>query len=109
MKQSICILGKKFFSTIMAALVLGTPSAALAGTDLWNGGGGDDIFWRTAANWQAATIPVAGDNLIFTNTVSLATSNNFTAGTSFNSITFAAPAGAFVLSGRNIVLTGGIT
>src|SRR5438874_1473963 len=83
--------------------------AVHAGTDNWTGGGGDDIFWHTSANWLSGTVPIAGDDLIFSNTVSLAPSNNFTAGTSFHSITFATPAGAFTLNGRSVTLTGGIT
>ncbi|HXE42783.1 MAG TPA: hypothetical protein VN516_07135, partial [Candidatus Baltobacteraceae bacterium] len=94
-----------FIPTIITAFCLGAPSAALAGTDIWTGGGGDDIFWRTADNWLAGTIPLAGDNLVFSNTASLVSSNNFTTGTFFGSITFATPAGAFVLKGHSVATT----
>lgn len=92
----------------MVCCLAGGP-AARAGTDVWNGGGGTDPFWHTGANWVSGAFPAIGDNLIFSNTVSLAPSNNYTAGTSFNSINFATPAGAFTLNGRSVTLTGGIT
>src|SRR6185369_13834619 len=111
MKTPFRFPGKVSFLRSILALILclGASQAVKAGTDIWTGGDGDDIYWHTAANWLGGTFPAIGDDLVFSNTVSLAPSNNFTAGTSFNSITFATPAGAFVLNGRSVTLAGGIT
>ena len=53
--------------------------------------------------------PSANDSLFFTRTTRLNNTNNFTAGTTFNGITFNSPSGAFVLRGNPITLGGGIT
>src|SRR5262245_31161298 len=100
-KSAICARG-----AILALLVLGGLFASLsadAATRVWNGGGGADTNWTTAANW-GGTAPVAGDVLQFAGTTSLTTTNNFAANTSFASITFNAGAGAFVLNGNAVSL-----
>jgi T5SS/PEP-CTERM-associated repeat protein len=42
------------------------PTAALADTHTWDGGGGSGNF-QTAANWDPNAVPVAGDNVIINN------------------------------------------
>lgn len=75
-------------------------------TRTWTGLGGD-ANWTTAGNWDV--LPVAGDDLIFAGVTQLTNNNDFAAATSFASITFAGGAGAFVLNGNQITLTGNIT
>jgi hypothetical protein len=77
-------------------------------TRTWDGGGGADNNWMTAANWANNVVPVAGDSLVFTGAAPTSTNNNFSAGTIFDSITFAA--GSFTLSGNSVKLTpaGGV-
>jgi C1A family cysteine protease/subtilisin-like proprotein convertase family protein len=73
----------------------------------WDGGGADNN-WTTAANWSDNVAPVAGDQLVFGGATRTSPYNNFTAGTTFDSITFAS--GGFTLSGNSVKLTpaGGI-
>lgn len=73
---------------------------------VWTGGGGDNN-WQTAANWDVP--PAAGYALTFAGSTRTSPNNDFTAGTSFDSIAFAANAAPFTLGGNAIALTGGIT
>jgi fibronectin-binding autotransporter adhesin len=97
------------FICLRTALILSavfiTP-AALAGTATWNGGGQDNL-WQNPGNW-GGTPPSAGDALIFQGTVRLNNTNNFSASTPFNGITFASPSAAFNLFGNPISLTSDI-
>ena len=77
-------------------------------TKTWNGGGGDDN-WSTALNWVGGVAPVAGDSLIFAATTRTTPNNDYTATTSFGSITFDPTAGAFTLGGNQITLAGDLT
>lgn len=76
-------------------------------TRVWVGGGTDNN-WTTGANWNLNVTPIAGDDLQFDGTARLNSNNDLPNGTSIASITFNAGAGAFVLSGNRIVLTGSI-
>ncbi len=78
-----------------------------AATDTWTGGGGASTGWSNAANWGGSA-PLAGDDLVFAGTASLASVNDFAAGTTFSSMTFSAGAGAFSISGNAITLNGGL-
>jgi len=80
--------------------------SASAANDTWVGAGADPN-WLTPANWSS--LPVAGDSLFFTGTTKLVNSNNFAGGTTFSSLTFATPAGAFSLGGNFISLSGNLT
>jgi autotransporter-associated beta strand protein len=73
---------------------------------VWDGGGGDN-HWSTPLNWGADVAPVAGDDLCFAGIVQTSTQNDFTAGTSFKSIEFAAS--NFSLSGNDLAITDDIT
>ena len=80
-------------------------------TRTWDGGGGDNN-WTTAANWVGDVAPVAGDDLVFTGSTRTTPYNDFTAGTTFNSISLIGANGAssnFSLSGNNFTLSGGTT
>ena len=89
------------------AALLAAQSAS-ATTIVWDGGGADANL-LTAINWSTDIAPVANDSLVFDGATRLAPSNNFTAGTVFNGLTFNAGAGAFTLSGNQIGLNGTIT
>lgn len=75
-------------------------------TDLWsynNGGGGGGKYTNWGPNGK---LPQAGDVFEFGGTVRLANTNDIT-GLSTSSITFMSGAGAFILGGNAITLTGG--
>lgn len=69
----------------------------------WTGGGANNN-WTTGGNWGGSA-PIAGDELIFAGSTRLTPNNDFAAGTSFASITFASGAGAFVLGGNLITIS----
>ena len=77
----------------------------LLATFTWDGGGTNNN-WITPANWVGDVAPSAGDDLVFEGTARTSTTNNFTAGTSFNSITFAA--NDFTLAGNSVTLADDI-
>lgn len=87
-------------------LAILSGGGAYAADSSWVGGAGPD--WSTAANWSDAAVPSATNRLVFTGTVDLSNTNNLTAGTQFDGITFAAGAGAFTLGGNGINLGGNI-
>jgi len=102
----------RLFPQIVLVLffIVTLPRLALAGTDIWSGGGGNnDLFWLSPVNWQAGTLPLPGDQLVFTNAVSLVNSNNYPVASIFGGITFATPSGGYVLNGHSITLTNSIT
>ncbi|MFZ4775835.1 MAG: autotransporter-associated beta strand repeat-containing protein [Terrimicrobiaceae bacterium] len=83
-----------------------TFSALANQTATWNGGGGSGS-WTTAANWNPATVPLAGTDLTFaggTQTV-VSTGGNQTTG----AITFASGASAFTINDNTIVLGGNLS
>src|SRR5690242_8913126 len=81
-------------------------SAANAATSTWSGNGAD-TRWTSGANWS--TPLSGGESLIFTGTKGLSNTNSFVSGTAFSGVTFSSPAGAFVLTGNAISLSGGVT
>jgi VCBS repeat-containing protein len=75
-------------SAFSAATVTATISvASLPDTRTWDGGGGADTRWTTAANWVGDFAPEPGDHLVF-NVAPGTTTNDFPAGTTFGSITY---------------------
>ncbi len=74
-------------------------------TAIWTGLG-TDTNWTTAANWMGNTPPNPGDDLNFptlTTSTPHVSVNNFTAGTSFDSITIGSQ--GYALSGSSVVLS----
>lgn len=107
-----------FGATIIGAILLfvvvaiiNAPGAAAA-TRTWDGGDADNNM-TTAANWSGDVAPVAADDLVFPMSVSDKTVvNDFTAGTSFNSITFNGTSSSSIgysISGNQIDIAGNIT
>ena len=78
----------------------------------WDGGHGSQNSWSTKQNWNRSgsnAVPASGDELHFLGPPRLLTnSNDITAATSFNSLTFDSGAGAFSLNGNSITLAGNI-
>jgi fibronectin-binding autotransporter adhesin len=104
--------------SFLVALALSICSFAVFGaqhtsaaTKTWTGGGSDTNM-NTAGNWSGGA-PSAGDDLIFPANISNRTIvNNYTAATSFNSITFSGAAtggSGYSISGNSITLVAGIT
>jgi autotransporter-associated beta strand protein len=91
-----------FFFYILSFIV---TSSSLGATRTWNGGGANNN-WSTPANW-GGTAPSAGDDLVFAGGTRTSPSNDYAAGTSFNSITFALGASAFTISGNDVTIAGG--
>ena len=96
-----------FFTSLICVVLLTfafVSATAFAATRTWDGGGGDNN-WNTVANWDGdLTVPVAGDALVFSGLLKLATNNNITAGTSFLSITISAT--GFTIGGAALYLMG---
>ncbi|MCR9292459.1 MAG: hypothetical protein NXI32_07060 [bacterium] len=74
----------------------------------WNGGAGaSDTRWRTGTNWDGGVAPRAGEPLFFPeNAIQLQTTNNFPAGTRFESIVIAGS--GYTLAGNRILLEAGL-
>lgn len=90
---------------LIALFLLALPS--LASTRTWTGTTSN--LWSVAANW-GGTAPVAGDDLVFpAGAANLATSNDFAAGTSFNSLTFSGAASYSIAGNALTVGAGGVT
>ncbi len=98
-----------FVGWLLVLVCLVMSSTLSAATVTWDGGAGTGT-WADGVNWDTNTVPVAGDDLVFAGSTQLSTTNNIaTVDISFNSITFAAAAGAFTLAGSRITLAGNIT
>ena len=96
------------FSQAVLALsaILGVTHFAAAATDTWTGFG-TDAYWSTAGNWTGVnTPPLAGDSLIFGPSSPTILTNDLTAGTAFNGLTFVGGAPGFNFNGNSILLSG---
>jgi autotransporter-associated beta strand protein len=82
--------------------VIGNPAFAANAT--WNGGAVPDGNWLTPGNWNGVA-PSTNDLLIFTGGTQTTTTNNYSAGTLFNNISFNSGAGAFTLNGNSTTLS----
>src|SRR5580765_5157913 len=88
-------------------LLLLQAQTVFSATRTWSGGA-TNSFWTTPANWTGGVAPSPGDDLVFPQSAAqLTTSNNFPAGTTFNSITCSG--GFYNFYGSNIVLHEGFT
>lgn len=81
----------------------------LSSVDVWTGGTSGN--WSVASNWQAGTVPVAGDALVFPSTATnFTTVDDLAGGTSFSSITIEAPGYSLAPASpatNTLTLTGG--
>lgn len=86
--------------TLLVCGLLAVSSSVMAATRTWTGT--TSAAWSLAANW-GGTAPVAGDDLVFPGGASNTTNtNDFAAGTNFNSITFTG--GPYTIGGNGIAL-----
>jgi fibronectin-binding autotransporter adhesin len=101
---------------LLSFLAVSASSQLTAATATWDGSfsinwNGDDTI--SDSNWAggAGTFgkPIAGDDLIFTGAIGTTNTNDLTAGTSIQSITFDSLASAFTIGGNQITLLGGLT
>src|SRR6516165_9858077 len=80
---------------------------SLPSTDIWSGAGGNNN-WSNPANWVGNIAPHAGDDLVFPGGAARTSpANDFSANTTFNSITIAGS--TYTLSGNAITLLAGLT
>ncbi len=77
---------------------------ALAANHIWNGGAAPDGHWTTPGNWNGVA-PAANDRLFFAGSTQTAATNDYTAGTLFNNLTFNSGASPFTLNGNSLVLS----
>lgn len=81
----------------------------------WSGAGSPNITWTNIHNWASNVAPVPGDDLQFTDgAMHPASSNNFPAGVTFNSIAFVhggsgSTGQRYDLRGSSIALNAGIS
>lgn len=73
---------------------------------IWTGLGGNNN-WSTAGNWDNNAVPIFPHALTFAGSTRLANNNDLSSIT-VSSFTFDSAAGAFVLNGNDITLSGGI-
>jgi autotransporter-associated beta strand protein len=86
--------------------VCGVNPIVHGGTRTWDGGG-VNALWTNPTNWTGDISPVAGDDLSFPpGAARLTSTNDFSAGTTFNSISIGGA--GYLLRGANLVIAGGI-
>ena len=90
------------FSAVGGAVLLNIGTASS-----WTGGGNPNFNWSNAANWAGGAVPSSSQSITFTGITGLNNINNL-ANLNVGGITFDASAGAFVLSGNSIQLSGAI-
>jgi autotransporter-associated beta strand protein len=74
---------------------------------IWTGGSSSNSFWSDANNWGGTGL-TNGNEAIFTGSTRLVNTNNLAANSSISSINFSNAAGAFVLNGNAVQLTGNV-
>jgi len=85
-------------------LVVSSP----IGNGSWTGGSLTDANWSDASNWGGVALPTGG-NLVFDGSTRLINTNNTAGGTIYSNLVFNSTAGAFVLKGNPITLSGNVT
>jgi len=73
---------------------------------IWDGGGADNN-WSTAGNWDNNAVPIFPHDLYFGGSTRL-NNNNDLSGITVASLTFSNDAGAFMIGGNDITLSGAI-
>jgi autotransporter-associated beta strand protein len=85
---------------------LGVAPAARGAVRIWTGASPTGGYWRDAQNW-GGTAPSPSDDLVFqATTLRRNNTNDFSAGTTFGSISFSGS--NYVIRGNDVALTGGI-
>ena len=78
------------------------------GNGSWTGGSAVDSYWNDITNWGGIALPANG-NLVFEGSTRLINTNNTAGGTTYSNLVFNSTAGAFVLEGNPITLSGNVT
>lgn len=78
------------------------------GNGSWTGGSAVDSYWNDATNWGGVSLPANG-SLVFDGSTRLINTNNTVGGTIYSNLVFNSTAGAFVLKGNPITLSGNVT
>ena len=94
---------KNLLWSLCLVVVASSFTSASAALQVWDGS--DDANWSTPGNWVSGIAPVTGDDLEFPAAAAnqLTSTNDFTAGTSFSSITISG--GQYSLGGNAVTLT----
>src|SRR5215213_2014700 len=80
---------------------------AFSAVKTWDGGGGADTNWQTAANWVSDVAPAANDDLVFpASAAQFTTNNNFFLLTNFNSVTLD---GNYTIGGNPLRIANSLT
>src|SRR5688572_678303 len=104
MKRCFCYLETRLLSALV--LMAGLSTAAIAADRTWDGTSRDSD-WTAAANWVSGA-PVPGDSLHFPTTIRhLSNTNDYPAGTIFNSITYSGA--GYTAHGNSIALSNGLS
>jgi autotransporter-associated beta strand protein len=106
METKITVQSINWRLSVGAVLVL--VGVVYGDTHTWDGGGTTNSYFSNATNWVGDVAPVDGDALVFDGTARLDANNDQT-GWTLASVTFNSGAGAFVITGNDITLTGAIT
>ena len=100
-----------FVKSALSVGILALCVNASAATKTWDAGGAaTDLNWLTPANWNADTLPAAGDDLVFATGPAAGNrivTNNFAANTVFHDIRITAA--SYALWGNAINITGNVT
>jgi len=98
-----------YTSVSLPGFITGSGSLQVASgvsTGLWTGLGAN-YNWSTAGNWNQSAVPIFPIGLTFAGSTRLVNSNDLS-GITASSLTFDAAAGAFVLDGNALTLSGNI-
>ena len=98
-----------YTSANLPGFITGSGSLQVASgvsTGLWTGLGAN-YNWSTAGNWNQSAVPIFPIGLTFAGSTRLV-NNNDLSGITASSITFDSAAGAFVLDGNGLTLSGNL-
>ena len=77
---------------------------------IWDGGAITNDRWMDRQNWVSNVAPVAGDNLLFPDSIGFfdrSLNNNFPEGTAFGNVTFEGE--GYLINGNRMTLNGNLT
>ena len=104
MKNSNYLL--HFLLTLSVLFGATLPASATPASDTWTGLGANPN-WSAPLNWTGGNAPpLAGDSLLFDGSTQTGSTNDLTAGSAFNGLTFNPGASPFTLGGNSLLLSG---
>ena len=93
----------------LSIIVISANLIPSAWAQTWDGGGGIDTNWSTAANWAADTLPVFGSNPSITLTGASNYASNADAAVTLTKLTFNPAGGSASLTGSDLTFLAGAT